>query len=53
MVVEYLKKTVGKHNSYAYQFIFCEFLNLVNIFSQMFFMDNFFNDISELTARSF
>ena len=43
MVVEYLKKTIGKHNSYAYQFIFCEFLNLVNIFAQMFFMDNFFN----------
>ena len=43
MVVEYLKKTIGKHNSYAGQFIFCEFLNLVNIISQMAFMDHFFN----------
>ena len=43
MVVDYLKKTVGRHNSYAYQFIFCEFLNLVNIICQMYFMDQFFN----------
>ena len=43
MVVDFLKKTIGKHNSYAYQFIFCEFLNLVNIIFQMYFMDNFFN----------
>ena len=43
MVVDYLKKTVGRHNSYAYHFIFCEFLNLVNIIGQIFFMDRFFN----------
>ena len=43
MVVRYILRNVGTHNFYAAQFIICEFLNLVNIIAQMFFMDQFFN----------
>ena len=42
-VVEYLRKSIGKHNLYVSQFIFCEFLNLLIIIGQIFFMDHFFN----------
>ena len=30
------------HNLYVYKFIFCEFLNLINIIGQMYLMDVFF-----------
>ena len=42
-MVDYLANSIGTNNLYASQFIFCEFLNLVNMIGQMFFMDHFFN----------
>merc|ERR1712096_211933 len=37
-----LLRNLEKHNVYVYKFIFCEFLNLVNIIGQMYLMDAFF-----------
>lgn len=42
IIVNYVAKTVRTHNLYVYKFIFCEFLNLVNIIGQMYLMDSFF-----------
>ena len=41
-VVNYIIRNIRKHNFYVYKFIFCEFLNLVNIIGQMYLMDTFF-----------
>merc|ERR1719322_1479185 len=41
LVVNYFLKTLRTHNAYTYKFVFCEFLNLFNIFGQMYLMDTF------------
>ena len=40
-ITGYFKKRIGTHIAYAYKFVFCEFLNLVNIIAQMYLMDSF------------
>ncbi|XP_040576797.1 innexin inx2 [Lepeophtheirus salmonis] len=40
-IAHYFIRTKGTHNSYTFRFLFCEFLNLVNIIGQMFLMDKF------------
>ena len=42
VIVDYILRNIRTHNIYIYKFIFCEFLNLVNIFVQMYLMDTFF-----------
>ena len=42
VVVNYVMRNLRTHNFYVYKFIFCEFLNLVNIIGQMYLMDDFF-----------
>jgi len=42
VIVNYILRNIGTHNLYVYKFIFCEFLNLVNIIGQMYLMDAFF-----------
>jgi len=42
VVVNYILRNIGSHNLYVSKFIFCEFLNLVNIIGQMYLMDSFF-----------
>ena len=41
-MVNYVMRNLRTHNFYVYKFIFCEFLNLVNIIGQMYLMDDFF-----------
>ena len=43
VIVNYFFKNNKTHNLYVSKFVFCEFLNLVNIIGQMYFMDRFFN----------
>lgn len=43
VIVNYIANNVRTHNIYVYKFVFCEFLNLVNIIGQMYLMDVFFN----------
>ena len=43
VIVNYILRNVRTHNVYVGKFIFCEFLNLVNIIGQMYLMDVFFN----------
>merc|ERR1719471_2863808 len=40
-IVAYLERSRGSHSLYAYQFVFCEFLNLFNIFLQAYLIDWF------------
>jgi len=40
-IVEYLERSRGSHNWYAYQFLICEFLNLFNIVLQAYWIDWF------------
>jgi len=42
VIVNYVVRNLRTHNLYVYKFIFCEFLNLVNIIGQMCLMDSFF-----------
>merc|ERR1711942_302544 len=42
VIVNYILRNIRTHNLYVYKFIFCEFLNLVNIIGQMYSMDSFF-----------
>ena len=42
VIVRYILRNIRTHNVYVYKFIFCEFLNLVNIIGQIFLMDLFF-----------
>eukprot|EP00092_Neocalanus_flemingeri_P035835 GFUD01039015.1.p1 GENE.GFUD01039015.1~~GFUD01039015.1.p1 ORF type:complete len:398 (-),score=70.77 GFUD01039015.1:273-1466(-) len=42
VIVNYVLRNIRTHNLYVYKFIFCEFLNLVNIIGQMYLMDAFF-----------
>jgi len=42
VIVNYILRNIRTHNLYVYKFIFCEFLNLVNIICQMYLMDGFF-----------
>jgi len=42
VIVNYVLRNIRTHNLYVYKFIFCEFLNLVNIIGQMYLMDSFF-----------
>jgi len=42
VIVNYVEKNMKTHNLYVYKFIFCEFLNLINIIGQMYLMDAFF-----------
>jgi len=42
VIVNYILRNLRTHNLYVYKFIFCEFLNLVNIIGQMYLMDGFF-----------
>jgi len=41
VIVKYILTNIRKHNLYVFKFIFCEFLNLVNIVCQMFLMNSF------------
>jgi len=41
IIVKYFKINRGKHGLYAAKFFLCEFLNLVNVIGQMFFVDMF------------
>ena len=41
VLVEYFVEDRGVHDMYALKFFFCEFLNLVNVIGQLFFMDFF------------
>lgn len=41
-IVQYLKKMTGRHGWYAAKFVICEFLNLVSIGLQWYFMELFF-----------
>ena len=34
LVINYFLKTLRTHNAYTYKFVFCEFLNLFNIFGK-------------------
>ena len=43
VIVSYILRNLKTHNVYVYKFIFCEFLNLVNVIGQMYLMDVFFN----------
>jgi len=43
VIVNYIIRNIRTHNVYVYKFIFCEFLNLVNIIVQLYLMDAFFN----------
>ena len=43
VIVNYIIRNIRTHNIYVYKFIFCEFLNLVNIIGQMYLMDVFFS----------
>jgi hypothetical protein len=43
VIVKYFQRNLRTHNIYIYKFIFCEFLNLVNIIGQMYLMNVFFN----------
>ena len=41
ILVDYFCEDRHNHNFYAVRFFFCEFLNLVNVVGQLFFMDFF------------
>jgi len=41
LLVNYFMRNVRKHDLYAYKFVFCEVLNLVNVIVQIYFMDLF------------
>ncbi|XP_059619292.1 innexin inx2 [Phlebotomus argentipes] len=41
ILVDYFADNINRHNFYAYRFFICEFLNLANVFGQIFFMDFF------------
>ena len=41
IIVNYILKNIRTHNLYVFKFIFCEFLNLVNIIGQMYLMNSF------------
>lgn len=41
LLVEYFKTNLHTQNFYAYRFVICEVLNLVNVIGQIFFMDFF------------
>lgn len=45
VIVNYIVRNLRTHNFYVYKFIFCEFLNLVNIIGQMYLMDAFFGGL--------
>ena len=42
IIVGYFMRNRGTHNLYMFQFVFCEFLNLLNLIGQMYLMDAFF-----------
>jgi len=42
VIVNYIIRNIQTHNIYVFKFVFCEFLNLVNIIGQMYLMDTFF-----------
>lgn len=41
LLVEYLRRNVGNHNTYLYYFTFCEALNFLNVCFQMYLVDAF------------
>ncbi|KAH7637008.1 innexin inx2 [Dermatophagoides farinae] len=41
MVVDYFRTNIRYHNSYFYYYVFCEFLNFVNVILQMYLIDAF------------
>uniref|UniRef100_U5EUV3 Innexin n=1 Tax=Corethrella appendiculata TaxID=1370023 RepID=U5EUV3_9DIPT len=41
ILVEYFRENLHRHNFYAIRFFICEFLNLINVFGQIYFMDFF------------
>ena len=43
VIANYITRNLRTHNKYVYKFIFCEFLNLMNIVGQMYLMDVFFD----------
>ncbi|KAF2358623.1 Innexin [Trinorchestia longiramus] len=42
LVRDYINSSINTHNFYAFKFLFCEGLNLVNVACQMLFLDTFF-----------
>merc|ERR1719447_301506 len=54
VIVNYIIRNIRTHNVYVYKFIFCEFLNLVNIIVQLYLMDAFFQrSFYHIWLRSF
>lgn len=41
LLVEYLRRNLGNHNTYLYYFTFCEALNFLNVCLQMYIVDAF------------
>lgn len=41
LVVDYLRRNIGHHNTYMYYFTFCEALNFFNVCFQMYLVDAF------------
>ena len=41
ILVDYFVNNLHDHNFYAFKFFFCEFLNLINVIGQIYFMDYF------------
>ncbi|UXI21519.1 hypothetical protein NH340_JMT07462 [Sarcoptes scabiei] len=41
LVVDYFRSNLRFHNSYFYYYVFCEFLNFVNVVLQMYLIDSF------------
>ena len=35
LICDYILRTLRTHNLYVYKFIFCEFLNLVNVIGEL------------------
>jgi len=44
-LINYLWETRGMHNAYAFKYFFCDLLNLVNIFGQMYFVNMFLGGV--------
>lgn len=43
IIINYMNKNMGTHNGYAFRYLLCLVLNLINIIGQLYFMDYFLN----------
>jgi len=44
-LVDYLSKTSGTHDGYAFKYLFCDMLNVVNVVGQIYFIDFFLGGV--------